>query len=73
MPKGRTGTVLDFTAIAACAPAWGTAWYAITLQFGSVDTGVSLVYRFGLAAALLVLAHGSSGITGVRTSASRTP
>ncbi|HTT02441.1 MAG TPA: EamA family transporter [Steroidobacteraceae bacterium] len=39
--------------IATCALIWGTTWYAITLQLGSVDPIVSVVYRFGLAAALL--------------------
>ncbi len=53
MPQGRTGTALDLMAIVVCALAWGTTWYAITLQFGSVDPVVSIVYRFGLAAALL--------------------
>lgn len=43
----------DVAAIAICTLAWGTTWYAITLQFGVVDPVVSLVYRFGLASALL--------------------
>jgi len=44
---------LDIAAIVVCTLAWGTTWFAITLQFGVVDPVVSLVYRFGLAAALL--------------------
>ncbi|MFN3836106.1 MAG: DMT family transporter [Brevundimonas sp.] len=40
-------------AIAACALIWGTTWYAITLQLGPVDAVVSIVWRFGLAAAVL--------------------
>jgi drug/metabolite transporter (DMT)-like permease len=36
-----------------CTLAWGTTWYAITLQFGVVDPVVSVVYRFALASALL--------------------
>ncbi len=43
----------DFAAIAVCTMAWGTTWFAITLQFGVVDPIVSLVYRFALASALL--------------------
>ncbi len=42
----------DVAAIVICTLAWGTTWYAITLQLGVVDPIVSLVYRFGLAAAL---------------------
>jgi drug/metabolite transporter (DMT)-like permease len=43
----------DIVAIAVCTLAWGTTWFAITLQFGVVDPVVSVVYRFALAAALL--------------------
>jgi drug/metabolite transporter (DMT)-like permease len=45
---------LDFIAIAICTLAWGTTWFAITFQLGSVDPVVSLVYRFALASLLLV-------------------
>lgn len=34
---------------------WGSTWFAIRFQLGVVDPSVSLVYRFGLAAALLLL------------------
>jgi drug/metabolite transporter (DMT)-like permease len=44
---------LDLTAIAVCTLAWGTTWFAITLQFGVVDPVISVTYRFALAAALL--------------------
>ncbi len=44
---------LDLAAIVICTAAWGTTWFAITLQFGVVDPVVSVVYRFALAAALL--------------------
>jgi len=44
---------LDVASIAICALIWGTTWYAIRLQLGSVDPIVSVVYRFTLAAALL--------------------
>jgi drug/metabolite transporter (DMT)-like permease len=43
----------DFAAIAICTLAWGTTWYAITLQFGVVDPVISIVYRFALASAVL--------------------
>lgn len=43
----------DLVAIAVCTLAWGTTWFAITLQLGTVDTIVSVVYRFGLASLLL--------------------
>ncbi|GAA0626200.1 DMT family transporter [Brevundimonas kwangchunensis] len=34
---------------------WGTTWYAITLQLGTVPTIASIVWRFGLAAILLFI------------------
>ncbi|MBS0295606.1 MAG: EamA family transporter [Proteobacteria bacterium] len=43
----------DLTALIACSLIWGTTWFAITWQLGSVAPVVSVVYRFGLAAALL--------------------
>jgi len=45
---------MDLLAIAVTAVIWGTTWFAITLQLGVVDPVASLVYRFGLASALLV-------------------
>jgi drug/metabolite transporter (DMT)-like permease len=39
--------------VALCAVIWGTTWYAITLQLGTVAPLVSIVWRFGLAATLL--------------------
>jgi len=44
----------DLAAIVVCTLAWGTTWYAITLQLGVVDPLVSVVYRFALASALLL-------------------
>lgn len=44
---------LDPASIVICTLAWGTTWFAITLQLGVVDPIVSIVYRFALAAALL--------------------
>lgn len=32
---------------------WGSSWFAIRFQLGEVNESVSLVYRFGMAAALL--------------------
>lgn len=32
---------------------WGSTWFAIRFQLGTVDPSLSLVYRFGLAACLL--------------------
>ncbi|MBC7769274.1 MAG: DMT family transporter [Phycisphaerales bacterium] len=49
----RSGEWLDFIAISVCTLAWGTTWFAITLQLGVVDPVVSITYRFALAAALL--------------------
>ena len=34
---------------------WGSTWYAIKFQLGVVAEEVSLVYRFGLAALILLL------------------
>ncbi len=47
--------IRDLVAIVICTLAWGTTWYAITLQLGVVDPIVSLAYRFGLAAIVLLL------------------
>ncbi|MEZ5959102.1 MAG: EamA family transporter [Hyphomonadaceae bacterium] len=44
---------LDLAAIVVCTLAWGTTWFAITLQLGVVDPVVSITYRFALAAMLL--------------------
>lgn len=44
---------LDVAAILICTLAWGTTWYAITLQLGVVDPVISVIYRFTLAAVLL--------------------
>lgn len=39
--------------IVVCALIWGTTWFAITLQLGTVDPIASVVWRFGLAAIVL--------------------
>lgn len=49
----KSASLADYAAILICTLAWGTTWYAITLQLGVVDAVVSIVYRFGLAALLL--------------------
>ncbi|MGD9816748.1 MAG: DMT family transporter [Hyphomonadaceae bacterium] len=49
----RATPLADLIAIVVCTLAWGTTWYAITLQFGVVDPVVSVVYRFALAALLI--------------------
>lgn len=43
----------DLASIGVCALIWGTTWFAITLQLGTVPAIASIVYRFALAAALL--------------------
>ncbi|HYF22520.1 MAG TPA: EamA family transporter [Caulobacteraceae bacterium] len=43
----------DLTAVLVCSVIWGTTWYAITLQLGTVPAVASIVYRFGLASLLL--------------------
>ena len=40
---------------------WGTSWYAIALQIGEVPISVSVLYRFALAAVLLILALAVTG------------
>ncbi|MBL8542347.1 MAG: EamA family transporter [Hyphomonadaceae bacterium] len=52
-PHARGGEWLDFASIAICTLAWGTTWFAITLQLGVVDPIVSITYRFALAASVL--------------------
>lgn len=47
--------VLAVGGVAICALIWGTTWYAITLQLGTVAPLASIVWRFGLAAILLFL------------------
>lgn len=53
-PLSRT-TLLGIGGVMICAVIWGTTWYAITLQLGTVAPLASIVWRFGLAAALLFL------------------
>lgn len=59
----RAAGLGDIAAIAICTLAWGTTWYAITLQLGVVDPIVSVVYRFALASVLLFAFCIARGIT----------
>lgn len=51
-PMSRT-TLLGIGGVIVCAMIWGTTWFAITLQLGAVAPLASIVWRFGLAAAVL--------------------
>jgi drug/metabolite transporter (DMT)-like permease len=52
LPRAKSDSA-DLAAVGLCSLVWGTTWFAITLQLGSVSPIVSIVYRFALAAALL--------------------
>jgi len=47
--------LLGVVGVIICAMIWGTTWYAITLQLGTVPPLASIVWRFGLASILLFL------------------
>ena len=49
-PSAGTLAVLG---VGVCALIWGTTWYGITLQLGTVDPTASIVWRFGLAALVM--------------------
>lgn len=51
--KGIGGA--DLFSLVVCSLIWSTTWYAIKHQLGEVPPLVSVMYRFGLAAALLFL------------------
>ncbi|AQR63449.1 hypothetical protein BZG35_09120 [Brevundimonas sp. LM2] len=53
--------VLAIAGVVLCAVIWGTTWYAITWQLGTVDPVASLVWRFGLAALVLIVGCAVSG------------
>lgn len=53
MTASAKPALFDVAAIAIITMAWGTTWYAITLQYGVVDPLVSVVYRFALSGALI--------------------
>jgi drug/metabolite transporter (DMT)-like permease len=43
----------DFAPLIGCSLIWGSTWFAITFQLGSVPAAVSVAYRFALAGILL--------------------
>jgi drug/metabolite transporter (DMT)-like permease len=45
--------LLAIGGVTLCAVIWGTTWYAITLQLGTVAPLASIVWRFGIAAIIL--------------------
>jgi drug/metabolite transporter (DMT)-like permease len=54
-PRLSRTTLLGIGGVIICAMIWGTTWYAITLQIGSTALLASIVWRFGLASAVLFL------------------
>lgn len=54
-PPLSRATLLGIGGVLVCAVIWGTTWYAITLQLGTVAPLASIVWRFGLATVLLFL------------------
>jgi drug/metabolite transporter (DMT)-like permease len=54
-PPLSRATLLGIAGVLICAVIWGTTWYAITLQLGTVAPLASIVWRFGLATVLLFL------------------
>ena len=54
-PTLSRATLLGLGGVLICAVIWGTTWYAITLQLGTVSTIASIVWRFGMASAVLFL------------------
>lgn len=54
-PRLSRTTLLGIAGVIVCAIIWGTTWYAITLQLGTVPPLASIVWRFGLAAIVLFI------------------
>ena len=54
-PRLSRTTLLGIGGVIVCAMIWGTTWYAITLQLGTVPALASIVWRFGLAAIVLFI------------------
>lgn len=52
-PAGRDLNALGMVIV--CSLIWGTTWYAITLQLGTVHPSASVAYRFAIASAALFL------------------
>jgi drug/metabolite transporter (DMT)-like permease len=63
LSKFRTPSAgaLAVAGVALCAVIWGTTWYAITWQLGTVDPAASLTWRFGLAAIILLVGCAVTG------------
>ncbi|WP_372707891.1 DMT family transporter [Brevundimonas sp.] len=55
-PRLSSAAALAIGGVVVCALIWGTTWYAITWQLGTVDPIASVVWRFGLAAIILFVA-----------------
>ena len=53
IPQQRPVDVKALSSVLICSVIWGTTWYAITLQLGTVDPVASVTYRFGLASLTL--------------------
>ncbi len=62
-PTFRTPSAgsLAVAGVLVCAVIWGTTWYAITWQLGTVDPAASLTWRFGLAAIILLVGCAVTG------------
>ena len=56
-----SANALAIAGVVLCAVIWGTTWYAITWQLGTVDPVASLVWRFGLAALVLIVGCAMTG------------
>jgi drug/metabolite transporter (DMT)-like permease len=56
-----SANVLAIAGVAVCAIIWGTTWYAITWQLGTVDPVASLTWRFGLAALIILVGCAATG------------
>jgi len=56
-----SANALAIAGVVLCAVIWGTTWYAITWQLGTVDPVASIVWRFGLAALVLIVGCALTG------------
>jgi drug/metabolite transporter (DMT)-like permease len=54
-PSSGMSRNVALAAVTVCALIWGTTWFAITFQLGSVPPLVSVVWRFSIASGLLFL------------------
>ncbi|CAN5205155.1 EamA family transporter [soil metagenome] len=61
LPFKASPMALAIASVAVCALIWGTTWYAITFQLGVVDPVASIVWRFGLASAILFVLAKATG------------